>query len=43
MDYDTWAEEEVPPPLTDDDAPAPLEEPEEEVYPWELTDVERCI
>jgi len=43
MDYDTWAEEEVPPPLTDDDAPAPLDEPEDEIYPWELTDVERRI
>ncbi|MBD8729036.1 hypothetical protein [Frigoribacterium sp. CFBP 13707] len=41
MDYDTWAEEEVPPPLTDDDAP--LDEPGEEIYPWELTDVERRV
>ncbi|NII52113.1 hypothetical protein [Frigoribacterium endophyticum] len=43
MDYDTWALEEVPPDLTDEDAPASMDEPEEEVYPWELTDVEHRI
>ncbi|ROS48755.1 hypothetical protein [Frigoribacterium sp. PhB118] len=42
MDFYGWAEEEVPPP-TDDDAPQVLDDPTEDVRPWELTAAEQRI
>lgn len=37
-----WAEEEVPPP-TDADAPADIDDPYNEIEPWELTRSEKRI
>ena len=42
MDWDRWAEEEMPP-LTDEDAPPLDDDPTEDVMPWELTAGERWI
>jgi hypothetical protein len=43
VDYFSWAEEETPPPLTDDDAPPLVDDPSQDIDPWVLTDSERRI
>lgn len=43
MDSFSWAEEETPPPPTDEDAPPAYEDPAEGIQPWELTEHERHI
>lgn len=43
MDSTSWAEEETPPPPTDEDAPAEYDDPTSDIEPWELTTAESRI